>query len=82
MPAPEKFSRFENVPEELLVVFPSAVIEIDEVCTEAEMVIVLPACPVPMPAPAEIETLLEVPFNEKLVAAGTVGPTMVIACSD
>jgi hypothetical protein len=29
-------------------------------------------------APAEIETLEDVPFSEKFVAAGTFGPEMVM----
>jgi hypothetical protein len=38
---------------------------------------VLPACPIPIPAPAEIEALEEVPLRTKLVAAGTAGPMIV-----
>ncbi len=36
----------------------------------------------PIPAPATRETLEELPFREKLVAVGTLGPTIVIACKD
>lgn len=42
-PAPEIFKRFEKVPLLLDVVLPSAVRETEEVWTEAEIVIVLPA---------------------------------------
>lgn len=38
----------------------------------------LAACPIPIPAPAEIDALEEVAFKLKLVAAGTVGPAIVI----
>ena len=40
IPAPEKLSRFENVPEELTVVLPNPVREMDDVWTLAEIVIV------------------------------------------
>ena len=40
----------------------------------ADTVIVLLAWPIPILAPAEIDTLDEVPFKTKFVAAGTVGP--------
>jgi len=78
IPAPEKFSTFEKVPDELLVVFPNAVKEIDEVCTDAEIVMVLAALPIPMPAPAEIERLPFDPLRDvtTLVAAGA-GTEMV-----
>ena len=78
IPAPEMFNRFENVPAEELVVFPRAVKDTEDVCTLADTVIVDPACPIPIPAPAERDTLLEVPFKLKFVAAGTVGPTIVM----
>ena len=82
IPAPERLRRFEKVPDELDVVLPSAVIDTDEVCTDAEIERTLAAVAVPIPAPAAMETLDEVPFNEKLVAAGTFGPTIVMACND
>jgi len=72
----------EKVPDELDVVLPSAVIDTEKVCTEAEIESTLAAVAVPIPAPAAMETLEDVPFSEKLVAAGTVGPTMVMACND
>ena len=40
IPAPEIFRRLENVPDVLPVVFPNAVMETDDVCTEADTVIV------------------------------------------
>jgi hypothetical protein len=48
-------SRLENVPALLLVVLPNAVRETLEVWTEAEIVIVDAACPMPIPAPAETD---------------------------
>lgn len=78
IPAPEMFSRLENVPADEEVVLPRAVRLMLEVWTTAEMVMVEALFPMPIPAPAEIETLEDVPFNWKLVAAGTVGPTMVM----
>ena len=78
IPAPEKFSKPEKVPAELEVVLPSAVRDCENVCTEAEIVIVDPACPVPMPAPALMLTLDEVPFRLKLVAAGMLAPEIVM----
>ena len=82
IPAPEIFRRLENVPAELDVVLPSAVIETDDVCTEAEIVIVEAACPTPIPAPAEIETLDDVPFREKFVAVGTFADTVILGLVD
>lgn len=55
IPAPEMFNRFEKVPVELTVVFPRIVRETEEVCTLAEIVIVLAAFPIPMPAPADTD---------------------------
>jgi hypothetical protein len=45
------------VPDALIVCVPSA-------CTLAEIVIVLPAWPIPIPAPAEIDTCPLEPFND------------------
>lgn len=72
IPAPDTFNRFENVPEELTVVFPRAVIDANDVCTEAEIVIVLAPWPMPMPAPAEIDKLPFDPLRDvtTFVAAG------------
>ena len=55
IPAPDMLSRFENVPDALPVVFPRAVRDTEEVCTEADTVMVELACPIPIPAPAEID---------------------------
>jgi hypothetical protein len=63
IPAPEMLSRFENVPEELEVVFPKAVRDTEEVWTLAEIVIVEAACPIPIPAPADMDTLLVVALS-------------------
>jgi hypothetical protein len=63
IPAPETFSKLLNVPEELLVVFPKAVRDTEEVCTLAEIVTVLAAFPIPIPAPAEIDICPLEPFK-------------------
>lgn len=62
-PAPEILNTFENVPDELSVVLPSAVTDTVEVCTDAEIVIVDNACPIPIPAPAEIDIELIEPLS-------------------
>lgn len=67
MPAPEIFIRPEKVPVLPSVVFPNAVMDCVMVWTLAEIVMVLLAWPVPIPAPAERETLLLVPFRLKFV---------------
>lgn len=80
IPAPDRFSKFENVPAELEVVFPNAVRETEDVWTEAEMVIVLAACPIPIPAPAEMLTLFVVALRVKVVPPPPgLAPMMVIA---
>jgi hypothetical protein len=68
----------ENVPEELDVVLPSAVSDTDDVCTEADTVIELAPEANAIFAPATNDTLDDDAFNAKLVAAGTVGPTIVM----
>jgi hypothetical protein len=77
MPAPEIFKRLENVPDELDVVFPNAVSDIEDVCTDADMVIVLAFWPMPIPAPAERDTLFDVPLRVKLPPAA-VAPLIVM----
>ena len=67
LPAPEIFIRPEKVPVLPSVVFPNAVMDCVMVWTLAEIVMVLLAWPVPIPAPAERETLLLVPFRLKFV---------------
>jgi len=62
----------EKVPEELRVVLPNAVILCKNVCTDAEIVMVLAAWPIPIPAPAEIEALEEVPFRVNPPAGGPI----------
>lgn len=67
IPAPEMFKRLVNVPAEELVVFPRAVNEAETVWTDADRVSVLLACPIPIPAPAEIDKLLVLPFKLKFI---------------
>jgi hypothetical protein len=45
-------------------VLPKAVSDWLIVCTDAEMVMVFPALPTPMPAPAEIDIAPEEPFSD------------------
>ena len=70
IPAPEILRRLENVPDELPVVFPRAVRETEDVWTEAEIVIVELAWPIPMPAPADTDNApLEALRSETLFSA-------------
>ncbi len=58
-------SKLVCVPEELEVVFPSAVIDTEAVWTDADTVMVELACPIPIPAPAETDNAPLDPFNEE-----------------
>ena len=78
MPAPERLRRLEKVPEELEVVLPSAVIETEEVCTDAEIVMLLSPEAKAMFAPVTSETLLLVPFSVKPAPPAGDGPMTVI----
>ena len=76
MPAPEKLSKFENVPVELLVVLPSAVNEIEEVwiAGDGTEIVTLPA-PTPteaMPAPEKLSSVLNEPEELEVVLPSAV----------
>src|SRR5271170_3055782 len=72
IPAPEMVRVFEWVPVELMVVLPAADQVCAEVCTLAEIVMVLAACPIPIPAPADTDNVPEDPFRLFTTLAGAL----------
>ena len=76
MPAPDTLNKLENVPEELDVVFPNAVSEIEDVCIDGEgtEIVTLPA-PTPteaIPAPEKFISVLKEPLELDVVFPSAV----------